>query len=81
MLDPLAAVCTAIVCTTPETPRAMPAEEAATVAASIAGAGWTVTAVPDPAAAISHARRHFAKVVVAGSIFLVGPVRGILRAR
>ena len=81
MLEPLAAVCAAIVCTTPETARAMPAAEVAAIARDIPGARWTVAAVPDPSAAISHASRHFARVVVAGSIFLVGPVRGILRAR
>jgi hypothetical protein len=38
-----------------------------------------VEAVSDPAAALDAACTRGARVVIAGSIFLVGPVRGILR--
>jgi hypothetical protein len=40
-----------------------------------------VKTAADPDAAITMAAAHSVRVVVAGSIFLTGPVRGILRAR
>jgi hypothetical protein len=51
------------------------------IAGTVPGARWTVKTAADPAAAIAMAAAHSARVVVAGSIFLTGPVRGILRAR
>jgi dihydrofolate synthase / folylpolyglutamate synthase len=81
MLTALAPVCAALVCTTPDTPRAMPAETLAARAAAVAGASWRISTIADPAAAVAHAAGISRRVVVAGSIFLIGPVRGILRPR
>ena len=69
----------AIVCTTAPTPRAMPAAALAAVAAAVAGPHVHVSSVSDPAEAIAVACRDGARVVAAGSIFLIGPLRGILR--
>jgi dihydrofolate synthase / folylpolyglutamate synthase len=80
MLAPLSPASAALICTTASSPRAMPAESIAALAA-LPGASWSITTVPDPAEAIERAVRQFPRVVVAGSIFLTGPVRGILRAR
>jgi dihydrofolate synthase/folylpolyglutamate synthase len=81
MLAPLAAVCPTVICTAPPMPRAMPADALAGVARAVPGARWTVKTAADPDAAITMAAADSARVVVAGSIFLTGPVRGILRAR
>jgi dihydrofolate synthase/folylpolyglutamate synthase len=80
MLEALAPACAALICTTANSPRAMPAESIAALGA-VPGASWPICTVPDPANAIERAVREFPRVVVAGSIFLTGPVRGILRAR
>jgi dihydrofolate synthase/folylpolyglutamate synthase len=80
MLEALAPACAALICTTANSPRAMPAESIAALGA-VPGASWPISTVPDPANAIERAVREFPRVVVAGSIFLTGPVRGILRAR
>jgi dihydrofolate synthase/folylpolyglutamate synthase len=80
MLAELAGVCRAVVCTTADTPRAMDAAAIAAAAQAL-GAAWSVSTVPDPAAALDVACRGFPRVVAAGSIFLIGPLRGILRAR
>jgi hypothetical protein len=34
---------------------------------------------PDPERAVAFARTQSPRVVIAGSIFLIGPLRGILR--
>ena len=81
MLSPLAAVCPTVICTAPPTPRAMSADALAGIASTVPGARWTVKTAADPDAAITMAAGDSARVVVAGSIFLIGPVRGILRAR
>ncbi len=81
MLAPLAAVCATVICTAPPLPRALPADALARIARAVPGARWTVKTATDPDAAISMAAADSARVVVAGSIFLTGPVRGILRAR
>ncbi len=78
MLAPLAAVCDRIICTTPASPRAMAATELAEIARTLVR-GRAVEAEGDPAAAIARACASAARVVVAGSIFLIGPLRGILR--
>jgi|SoiMethySBSTD1v2_1073268.scaffolds.fasta_scaffold30656_2 dihydrofolate synthase / folylpolyglutamate synthase len=80
MLEALAPACAALICTTASSPRAMPAESIAALAA-VPGATWPISTVPDPVDAIERAVCQFPRVVVAGSIFLTGPVRGILRAR
>ena len=81
MLGELAPVFDSIVCTTADTPRAMGAGALAAAAARVAGARWTVSTLPDPHTALSAATERFPRVVVAGSIFLIGPLRGILRPR
>jgi folylpolyglutamate synthase/dihydropteroate synthase len=68
-----------VICTTAVSPRALPAEELAVLARSIPGAPAEIEAIDDPAAAARAACQPGARVVVAGSIFLVGPLRGILR--
>ena len=77
MLRTIAPVCGRIVCTTAASPRAMPAAELAGIAAGIAD--WAVDAEASPAAALDLARRLGRRIVVAGSIFLIGPLRAILR--
>jgi dihydrofolate synthase/folylpolyglutamate synthase len=81
MLVPLAALCPAVICTAPPMARALPADALAGIARAVPGARWTVKTAADPGAAITMAAADSARVVVAGSIFLTGPVRGILRAR
>jgi dihydrofolate synthase/folylpolyglutamate synthase len=81
MLVPLATLCPAVICTAPPMPRALPAEALAAIARAVPGARWRVKTAADPGAAITMAAADSARVVVAGSIFLTGPVRGILRAR
>jgi dihydrofolate synthase/folylpolyglutamate synthase len=78
MVTPLAAACDRIVCTTPASPRALAASELGAIAAACAP-GRAVEVVPDPADALERARAVSRRVVVAGSIFLIGPLRGILR--
>jgi dihydrofolate synthase/folylpolyglutamate synthase len=79
MLEELAPVCGALICTTPDTPRALGAGTVASLAGAVAGSSWSVTTIPRPDVALAHAARLHARVVVAGSIFMIGPLRGILR--
>lgn len=79
MLAPLAPIAATIICTTPPTPRALDAESLAARVASLCPPHVEVRAIPDPATAIATAARPGARVVAAGSIFLIGPLRGILR--
>ena len=72
MLTPLAPVVTSIVCTTAPTARAMPAHAIAALAADI---GIRAERVDDPVDAVTRACAAGHLVVVAGSIFLIGPVR------
>ncbi|HET7696526.1 MAG TPA: folylpolyglutamate synthase/dihydrofolate synthase family protein [Vicinamibacterales bacterium] len=81
MLDALAPAAAAIVCTTAPSPRAAPAAELARRAAA---PGRRVEIAEDPMSAVREACASKRMVVVAGSIFLIGPVRarlarGILR--
>jgi dihydrofolate synthase/folylpolyglutamate synthase len=76
MLDELIPSAAIIVCTTPASPRAMPAAEVADLAAR---RGARVEVAPDPSDALGRACRLENRVVVAGSIFLVGPLRDIVR--
>jgi dihydrofolate synthase/folylpolyglutamate synthase len=78
MLRELAPVCGALVCTTAPTPRARTAGELAAIAEN-AAPGLFAEAVPDPLAALTRACVLRRRVVVAGSIFLIGPLRAILR--
>ena len=78
MLSELAPACRSIVCTTAQTPRAASAADLAATAALVA-AGLPVEAVADPADALARASSLSTRVVAAGSIFLIGPLRDILR--
>jgi dihydrofolate synthase/folylpolyglutamate synthase len=79
MLSALLPCCTTAVCTTPPTPRGLAAEALASIVSALPSAPAHVLAIPDPATAIGAACRNSARVVAAGSIFLIGPLRGILR--
>jgi dihydrofolate synthase/folylpolyglutamate synthase len=79
ILAPLLSAVSRIVCTTAVSPRALPASELAALAQSLAPSSVAVDHIDDPAAAAAAACRAAGRVVIAGSIFLVGPLRGILR--
>lgn len=72
MLEALSAAATSIICTTAPSPRAMSAAELAGLAAD---AGVRAEAVADPIEAVTRACGRGGPVAVAGSIFLIGPVR------
>ncbi len=76
MLEALAPACASIVCTTAPSPRAWPADDLAATARAFNPA---VESVADPAAALARAVSLGRPVVAAGSIFLIGPLRDILR--
>ena len=78
MLSELAPVTAAIVCTTATGARAARGEDLAEIARSL-GVPSAVHVEPDPVAALALARTLSRRIVIAGSIFLVGPLRGILR--
>ena len=78
VLDPLMPLCSRLICTTPESPRALPAADLGAVAAPLAG-GARVDVIASPHAALQAACHPGTHVVAAGSIFLVGPLRDILR--
>jgi dihydrofolate synthase / folylpolyglutamate synthase len=67
------------VVTTADTPRALSADELAARIRQIDGTR-EVQAVSDGHAAVSYALQHAPATVVAGSIFLVGPLRARLIA-
>jgi folylpolyglutamate synthase/dihydropteroate synthase len=71
----------AIICTTAPNPRALGADALAEIASSLPSthARSDVRAIADPRDAIREACRAGGPIVVSGSIFLVGSVRGILR--
>lgn len=72
MLAALQPIAVSIVCTTAPTPRAARAAELARLAAGI---GVAAEPIDDPVEAVRHACAAGRPVVVAGSIFLIGPVR------
>jgi dihydrofolate synthase/folylpolyglutamate synthase len=72
MLRELAPAARAVVCTTAPSPRAMSAGDLLVLAESL---GLDAAAVVDPMAAIDRAYDSPRRVVVAGSIFLIGAVR------
>jgi dihydrofolate synthase / folylpolyglutamate synthase len=76
MLAPLAHVCERVICTTAPSPRALPADELAEIARRYAP---LVEIVPDMTQALERALTYRTPVVAAGSIFLIGPLRDILR--
>jgi dihydrofolate synthase/folylpolyglutamate synthase len=79
MLAALAPRFKRIVFTTAPSPRALAAAEAAAMLPGPPDAGPAVEIEPDPAAALRRAAAIAPRVVVAGSIFLIGALRGILR--
>jgi dihydrofolate synthase/folylpolyglutamate synthase len=78
MLEELIPACRVLICTTAPTPRAAAADELAALARHSYPA-LTIESVPEPAEALTRARALGPRVVVAGSIFLIGPLRDILR--
>jgi dihydrofolate synthase/folylpolyglutamate synthase len=68
-----------VVCTTAPGPRALPAAALAALASDVAGGRVPVETVSDPEAALERAQRRGHPAVAAGSIFLIGPLRDILR--
>jgi dihydrofolate synthase/folylpolyglutamate synthase len=79
MLTALLPACGALVATTAPSPRAMRASQIAAIAAEISAGPANIEAIDDPAAALARACQHSSRVVAAGSMFLIGPLRGILR--
>ena len=83
MLDALVGAATdrwgSIVCTTAPGERALAADQLAALALGASGGRVPVETVPDPAAALLRARQRGRPIVAAGSIFLIGPLRDILR--
>jgi dihydrofolate synthase / folylpolyglutamate synthase len=77
MLEVLLPVTSRVILTTPSTPRAQRAAELAHLLPHTAAT--RVEVIDEPAAALSHATATSRRVVVAGSMFLIGPLRGILR--
>ena len=82
ILTALLPSCARVVCTTAPSPRALDAESLAALASGLAAAARhdvAIAAIADPARACADACRTGTRVVAAGSIFLIGPLRGILR--
>jgi dihydrofolate synthase/folylpolyglutamate synthase len=65
-------------CTTAPGGRAMPALDIARLAAGLGWPAARIDTVPDPATAFGRACASAPRVIVAGSIFLIGALRGIL---
>ncbi len=68
-----------VVCTTPPGARALPAAALAALASDVADGRVLIETVSDPVGALERARRRGRPAVAAGSIFLIGPLRDILR--
>ena len=79
MLAALLPSCAALVVTTPPSPRAMAGEQIAALASGMADRPPIIEVVDDPKAALERACQLGHRVVAAGSMFLIGPLRGILR--
>lgn len=79
LLLPSSPVWGLVVCTTAPGLRALPAAALAALASDVAGGRVPVEIVTDPEAALDRARRRGRPAAVAGSIFLIGPLRDILR--
>jgi dihydrofolate synthase / folylpolyglutamate synthase len=78
MLLVLLPSCRSLICTAAPSPRALPASELATLASGFPSAPELVEAIPDPETALTRACEANSRVVAAGSIFLIGPLRGIV---
>lgn len=68
-----------VICTRPPSPRAMPADALAALVRGHVNDAVPVESIADPAEAVECAADNDGRIVVAGSIFLLGAVRGILR--
>lgn len=79
MLQIVAPLVKRLICTTAPGPRAMSAAELAALARGLPDGPAAVEIEPDPPVALARACDPGARVVAAGSIFLIGPLRGILR--
>ncbi len=79
MLRELLPHCAKVIATQPPSPRAASADEIAASARALAPPDVRVDTIADPALALEHACSAGMPVVAAGSIFLIGPLRGILR--
>jgi dihydrofolate synthase/folylpolyglutamate synthase len=79
MLEPLLPICHLLICTTAASPRAVAATDIAALAAGLTAGRSAIAVAPDPAAALGRAQQEGYPIVAAGSIFLIGPLRGILR--
>lgn len=78
VLAPLLPHAAAVIATAADTPRAARAETLADDVRRLATAGQPVRAVPDARAAVREALDHARPVLLAGSIYLVGPLRAWL---
>jgi dihydrofolate synthase/folylpolyglutamate synthase len=78
MLRSLLPICRRLLCTTAPGSRARTADELAQIASGLSGR-TRVEAVADPAEALQRACEPGRRVVASGSIFLIGPLRAILR--
>jgi dihydrofolate synthase / folylpolyglutamate synthase len=78
MLRALGPAASRIICTTAATARAARAADLAAIASGVAGTR-AVDVIEDPALALADACSTSHRVVAAGSMFLIGPLRGILR--
>lgn len=80
VLAPLVPHVAHVVATAADTPRAMPAGALAARVTALAASGVTVEAVAGPEDALAAARRRAegGTVLVAGSIYLVGPLRAAM---
>jgi folylpolyglutamate synthase/dihydropteroate synthase len=67
-----------IICTTAPTPRSAGASELAQIARALEP-GREVDSIENPAEALARACAMSRRVVAAGSLFLIGRLRGILR--
>jgi dihydrofolate synthase/folylpolyglutamate synthase len=79
MLEVLAPSSSVLICTTPASRRALSADEVARLAATLPDPPPHIEIVAAPEAALEAAAQRRRRIVVAGSIFLIGPLRGILR--
>jgi dihydrofolate synthase / folylpolyglutamate synthase len=79
MLRELLPLCARVIATQPSGARAETADEIAALVRQLAPADLVVETIADPALALDRACAAGTPVVAAGSIFLIGPLRGILR--
>ena len=79
MLDALLPVCEAVIATTAPSARAAAASEIVAIVEGARQRPRIVEAVDRPDAALARACELGNRVVAAGSLFLIGPLRGILR--